>query len=183
MLMGEATRLPDKPFVDYHGKPLFMHGWEVLEEVFNYPLIACTPGVEEKLKSYSVPYVVDELELGPLSGILTGFQRLSSEYVFVVGCDMPHIRADLINHLIPEVVLDGLILTGKKGFKHPLHAFYSREKTLKVVEDLLGKDRRILDLCESLDVEYYSLEKLQHLDPHCTFLKNINTPEDLKRQQ
>jgi len=180
MLMGEASRLKDKPFRRVAGKPLFKHGWDVLSEVFDTVLIACVPSVEEKLKAFNVPYVVDLEEAGPLSGIKAGFKALSSDYVFVVGCDMPLIRADVIHHLIPHVKDDGLILKHDYGFTEPLHAFYAREKTVHEMDALLPKKRRVMDLVSRLNQLHYPAENLNGFDPHLNFLRNVNTSVELR---
>jgi molybdopterin-guanine dinucleotide biosynthesis protein A len=179
MLMGEASRLKDKPFVSVAGKPLFRHGWDVLVGVFDNALISCVPSVEKKLKAFNIPYVLDEEEAGPLSGIRAGFRALSSDYVFVVGCDMPLIRADVIRHLIPYVKDDGLILQRDDGFTEPLHAFYAREKTLKTIKELLPEKRRMTDFIALLNIVRYPAGELRAYDSSPHFLSNVNTQKEL----
>lgn len=181
MLMGEATRLPDKPFLDFHGKPLFRHGCDVLSDTFDSVLIACTPSVEDKLKDFKVPYVLDAEEAGPLSGIRAGFEKLSSDYVFVAACDMPLLNKDAIKLMKKVLRLDGLVPRHPDGMLEPLHAFYHREKTLEILgknSDILKKTR---DILKNLDVVVFDTELLREKDPELASFMNVNTREDLIR--
>lgn len=179
MLMGEATRLRNKPFIEVAGKPLFRHGWDVLSEVFDNVLISCTPGVEGKLKSYDVSYVVDEEESGPISGINAGFKELSSEYVFVVGCDMPYLNKEVIELMEKLVRLDGLVPRHPDGFLEPLHAFYRREKTLETIQENSDM-KNMRHLIGKLDIVYFDTELLWETDQELASFMNVNTREDLK---
>ncbi|MFH1788794.1 MAG: molybdenum cofactor guanylyltransferase [Candidatus Altiarchaeota archaeon] len=178
MLMGEATRLPDKPFLDFHCKPLFRHGWEVLSGLFDDVLVSCTPGVEDKLKAFNVPYVVDADEAGPLSGIRAGFQALSSEYVFVAACDIPFLNREVIELMQGLVRLNGLVPRHPDGMLEPLHAFYHREKTLETIQEnqALRNPRQLIG---KLDMVVFDTELLREVDPELSSFVNVNTREEL----
>ena len=179
MLIGEATRLPGKPFVDFHGKPLFKHGHEVLEELFDNVLVSCVPSIEEKLKVFDAAYVVDERQAGPLSGIEVGFKALSSEYVFVTACDMPYLNHDVINSMQSLLRLDGVIPRHPDGYLEPLHAIYKREKTLEILGKTPEMLKKLSILAGEFDMVYLDTEIIREVDFDLKSFININTRKEL----
>lgn len=179
MLLGESSRVKDKPFIDFSGKPLFLHGWGVLSNVFDRVLVSCVPRVEARLKKFSVPYVVDEEVAGPVSGMLAGFRKLSSEYVFVAACDMPFLSEPVLEFMEKRVMLDGLVPRHPDGFLEPLHAFYAREKTIKLIE--AGGNKSPRQLIEKFNMVYLDTEIIKEFDPQLKCFANANTREELEK--
>lgn len=69
---------------------------------------------------------------GPMSGIHAGLLKAESPFVYVTGCDMPAVSADVILHMMARLreTADhpaGAMLRRESGHLEPLNAFYGRE--------------------------------------------------------
>ncbi len=179
MLMGVSTRIKDKPFVKIDGKELFLHGYATLRKIFDSIIIVYEKNkiLKNKLKKYPIKKIPENHEIGPLGGIYEGMKHCTGEYVFVNACDMPFLNPDVIKFLYKNTKKDGIVPRHKNGQIEPLHAFYRREKILKIFNKIKG--RSIKDMLALLDIHYISTEKLRNLDPELLTFRNLNTREDI----
>jgi len=119
--------------------------------------------------------------MGALSGIHSALFHCATDRVFVVGCDMPHIKGDLVRYLcsFPDEA-DAVIPEGACG-PEPLYALY-RKTALPAVEEALRDGRRgLLSFHEGLRVQRVGRDTVDRIDPGLTAFRNINTPEDYFR--
>ncbi len=181
MLLGKSTRIEDKAFIKFKGKELFLHGYEILNGIFQSVLIVCDNSVENKLMELNSDYEVvpESLNVGPLGGIYVGMQNLSSDYVFVSGCDMPFLSRSVIEFLCNEIGKDGVIPLGGGGRPEPLHAIYRREKILELGK-LCLKGGRATNLIGKMNLKIVPADKIREYDPGLMTFRNINTKEDVK---
>ena len=118
-------------------------------------------------------------ETGPLGGIYSGLVRSSSDYNFVVACDMPFIDPAIILHL-QNYTYSGsydVIVPEFNGFIEPLFAFYSKNCSPSVLDHIHQRNFKIRS--------FYSRVKVKEVP--CSHFKsveraffNINTREDLQ---
>jgi molybdenum cofactor guanylyltransferase len=120
---------------------------------------------------------------GPLGGIYTGLLHAETVYSLVVGCDMPFLNRDLLNHLVNTASGHDAVAPKIGWMIQPLHAVYSRD-CLPPVEKLLGQgELQIIKLFELVNTRYVTESEIDRFDPdHRSFL-NINTEDDLVKAQ
>jgi len=91
---GKSMRMGnDKALISYHGKPQFLHAYEMLGELMNEVFISCRP--DQSLLFGKLPLIVDSDEFkdaGPMTGLLSAFRRYPGKSFFVLGCDYPFFR-------------------------------------------------------------------------------------------
>lgn len=117
-------------------------------------------------------------ETGPLGGLYSGLMLSSSDYSFVVACDMPFIDPAIIRHL-QNYTYSGsydVIVPEFNGFIEPLFAFYSQKCIPTILDHLNQKNFKIRS--------FYSWVKVKEVPCHHfnaieKAFFNINTREDL----
>ncbi|MBA2862816.1 molybdenum cofactor guanylyltransferase [Methanococcus maripaludis] len=127
-------------------------------------------------------------EMGPLIGMLSGMLNTTSQWVFLVPCDMPFITEESIVNIldcIKEAELNGndcIVPKHKNGFIEPLFSLYhiSSVNVLgTIVEEMLEKNRSfpIRRLIDELNPLYVDAEKI---DESCNIFINLNTLAELE---
>jgi len=109
----------------FRGKPLIAHIYDVVRQVF--PHVSVISSYHDSIPGLQAPILKDIMPIqGPLVGIASALLYTSTDYTFIVGCDMPFIRKDVITYMLDQVRgEDILIPETEKGFE-PLHALYNR---------------------------------------------------------
>ena len=117
---------------------------------------------------------------GPLGGIVTALDAVSSPSLFVVACDMPFVNPVLLRELVriadamPD--MDVVALHTARGVE-PLHAVY-RAACLPAMRAQLALGKGSLQiLLQQLRVHEVLTQDTAHLDPAGLSTFNANTPE------
>lgn len=113
-------------------------------------------------------------DAGPLAGLEAGFRAVSSAWVLVAACDMPHVTPDGFRTLLQarSAAADALVGRSDDGRWHPLFACYRRAPTQQAVQRCLsGGDHALHALLDRLAVHPVAI-------PSRT-VHNVNRPQDL----
>jgi molybdopterin-guanine dinucleotide biosynthesis protein A len=120
--------------------------------------------------------------LGPFGGLSTALAHVSSQYIFVVGCDMPFVEPALVGAMAryasshPEV--DVVAVRTARGVE-PLHAVYARTCAPFVLERIAAVDgRSMVALLERLPLMELPANMVARYDPASLSTFNANSPED-----
>jgi molybdopterin-guanine dinucleotide biosynthesis protein A len=150
---------------------------DLFEEVI---IVTNTPELYPFLPCRKVPDIYSGQ--GVMAGIHAGLSRSREGAIFVVACDMPHLRGALIRHL--ATLADGVdvVMPVTVGGFEPLHAIY-RKECLPVLEELLQntENRRVVALLSEVRVRKVIPEEIALFDPEFTSFDNINTPEEYRK--
>ena len=68
----------------------------------------------------------DRPERGPLVGLARGLAASDSPWCFVIGCDMPFLRPQVILRMAGHLGEGDVLAVLLEGHIQPLHAFYAR---------------------------------------------------------
>lgn len=175
---GKSQRMKtDKSFLDYHGKAQVIHAYEILTSLCKKIFICLRPDQAEQQLYRNYPVLTDREQFtgaGPLTGILTAFDKEPSAAWLILACDLPFADASTLKYLIQNRV-DQKAATAFKnpvyGWPEPLCAIYEPNIHPRLLEEFhrgVLCPRKILMSC---DVHLLELEK-----PHA--LDNINSPEE-----
>ena len=167
----------DKAFLKVAGVPLIEHVLRTLQSVFHDIIIVTnTP---EQYAAYRVNVVTDALDTrGPLTGIYSGLMRSSTEYNFIVACDMPYLNPALISYMAGLAEGHDVVVPSIDGLLEPLHAVY-RKGLIPLIEEQIRRDRRrIRELFEQVQMRYVTEQEIDRFDPKRKLFKNLNTPKD-----
>ncbi|MFX1568926.1 MAG: molybdenum cofactor guanylyltransferase [Promethearchaeota archaeon] len=200
LIGGKSTRFGlEKPIIEIYGKPLILHQIDILskfdqdiylvahseEQIFNY---------KKEIKfPKDINFIVDDREIfnhpniyKPMLGIYSGLKELNElgfEKVFLLSCDMPLIKPEVINLMISESQgFECCIPKWNNGFLEPFFAIYPVKKGFhKAKEILIDENYGLLNFIDkNWIINYISVENLiQPLDKNLISLININGPIDL----
>jgi molybdopterin-guanine dinucleotide biosynthesis protein A len=121
---------------------------------------------------------------GALGGIYTAVVASPRERTLVVACDLPFLRAALLDRMVSDAEGDLVIPHGPRGYE-PLCAVYSRGCAEPIRQQIARGDLRASGVPDAvrglLHVVEIGPEVLAALDPDGLMFVNVNTPHDYER--
>ncbi len=174
---GRATRMHGRPksFLLVDGVPILQRQRDVLAPLFDELFVVANDG-----RGYGLPVVPDRIPgHGPLSGIHAALVAARADRVFVVACDMPYLTPESVR-LVAEAATDApAVVPVIAGRAEPLFARYHRVLIPRIEEHLARGERKAQSFLAATQFFSITEAELRALDPDLTFLRNLNTPEDL----
>ena len=200
LIGGKSARFGvEKAAIELLGKPLILHQIQTLsnfdEDIF---LVAHS---DDQIFHYKqqiefpreINFIIDDREIfkhakifKPMLGIYSGLKelkRLNFQNAFILSCDMPLIKSEVIDLMIKQSAgFECCIPRWENGFLEPFFAIYPVEKGLYKAKEILATENYgLLNFIDkNWNINYVSVEKLiQPLDENLVSLININGPIDL----
>lgn len=132
-------------------------------------------GLADKITGDIIP------DMGPLSGIHAGLSAASSEYSFVIACDMPQINNKYIDYMMELLNKNESMacITKFGDWIEPFNAFYSKALIEHIESFLMGGGKAVHRLLMNHNVEYIPEEVARSFSPDWGMFFNLNTREDL----
>ena len=133
---------------------------------------------------YKIKFVEDKIKnKGPISGILTGLENITTEYAIVFPCDNPFISKNTIQTLFSEITenLQAVVPyhdpENKLKTSEPLHSIYNKN-IIPIINELIIKDSlHIKGIIEKIETKYVLIDNKKILKKE---FRNLNRPEDLE---
>jgi len=176
---GQAKRMggKDKALITVGGERIIDKLISTLKQVTSDIIIISNSG-----ENYgtNLPFFKDIYpRKGPIGGIHSALAHASSENCLVLGCDMPYISFDLIDHIVQHSKDGDVIVPLHDGTIEPLCAMY-KKSIFDEVEDHIRTDRlKLQGLLKDLDTKFIEINTSLTFYNRNLFA-NINTPGDLK---
>ncbi len=115
----------------------------------------------------------------PLLGIYSGLLSCRTELAFVVACDVPFVRRELVERVLTAACGADAAVPRAHGHYEPLCAAY-RRTTLPLISQALKRDElKITSLYKRLNVRLVPEPGVRAVDPELRSFVNLNTPQDL----
>ncbi len=200
LIGGKSARFgTEKAIIEFYGKPLILHQLEILlnfdqdiylvahseEQIFNYRKQLDFPK--------GVTFLIDDRDIfaypkiyKPMLGIYSGLKELKGlnfQKAFLLSCDMPLIKAEIVELMISESIeFDCCIPRWNNGYLEPFFAIYPVEKGFQRAKQILITENYGINnfIDKSWNINYVSVENsIQPLDKKLVSLININGPIDL----
>jgi molybdopterin-guanine dinucleotide biosynthesis protein A len=132
-------------------------------------------GLADKITGDIIP------DMGPLSGIHAGLSAASSEYSFVIACDMPQLNTKYIDYMMELLNKNESMacITKFGDWIEPFNAFYSKALIDHIESFLMGGGKAVHRLLMNHNVEYIPEEVARGFSPDWGMFFNLNTREDL----
>ena len=202
LIGGKSTRFgTEKAAIDLFGKPLILHQIDILYK-FDHDIFLVAHS-EEQIYNYrkqiefpaQIKFIVDDRDIfkyiklyKPMLGIYSGFKELNNlgfEKAFVLSCDMPLIKSDVVNLMINESKgYDCAVPRWNSGFLEPFFAIYPISKGFYKAKEILTNENYGLYnfIDRDWNINYISVEKsIQPLDNKLLSFLNINGPIDIAK--
>ena len=122
---------------------------------------------------------------GPLGGLHAALANARTPWVFVLACDYPFVRADLIE-LLAEKASDefGAVVPEQSDRRlQPLCAFYRVDTALPLVDEILDRPRvspPMHEVVNKLSPRIVQFDEYSHLAGAADLFTNVNTVEELE---
>ena len=168
----------NKALVEVDGKRLIERVINVMQPIFkSLMIITNTPRQYDYLQ---LPMHEDIIKgLGPLGGVYTGLETISSESGFFVACDMPFLQSDLIRHMV-EIEGDFDAVVPKVDWKiEPLHAIYTKNCLPAIKQLIDAQGYQIIEIFDNIRVRYVKEEEIRSFDSKLKSFFNVNSPGEL----
>ncbi|MBI5625590.1 MAG: molybdenum cofactor guanylyltransferase [Nitrosomonadales bacterium] len=175
---GDSLRMGrDKANLLLGDQTLLQRVIATMQQVFPHVIVS----VRYQRPEINFPQVCDELtDGGPLAGLSTALNQITTPWAFVVACDMPFVMTAVIERLAQRRGERMAVVPVVNGQPQPLAAFYARGCSVAIREILAGDDKHSLRaLLERLDVCYVDETGLSDADPHLRSFFDLDTPQDV----
>ncbi|MFX1274318.1 MAG: molybdenum cofactor guanylyltransferase [Promethearchaeota archaeon] len=200
LIGGKSNRLgTEKGIIDILGKPLILYQIEILKKIDNDVYLVAHS--DDQIQHYrnqiifprDVKFIVDDREFftyekinKPMLGIYSGFKELKLlgfKKAFVLSCDIPLIKPEVINLMISESTdHECVIPRWNNGFLEFFFAIYPIDKGYENAKRVLTtKNFGLINFIDkNWDIRYIHVEKeIQPLDKNLVSFININGPIDI----
>jgi molybdenum cofactor guanylyltransferase len=174
---GRGSRMGghDKGLVPLDGKPLVEHVITSIAPQVEHLLINANRNITD-YQRYGYPVIRDELSgyQGPLAGIYSALEQITTPELITVPCDGPRLPSDLVSRLADARDAESAeIAVAHDGHRlQPVYALIPKKLRQSLKAYLDGGDRKI-----DLWYAQHKMAKADFSDIPETFL-NINTPEE-----
>ena len=120
--------------------------------------------------TYKIKFVEDKIKnKGPISGILTGLENITTEYAIVFPCDNPFISKNTIQTLFGEITenLQAVVPyhdpENKLKTSEPLHSIYNKN-IIPIINELILKDSlHIKGIIEKIETKYVLIDNKKNI--------------------
>ena len=140
--------------------------------------------IDSKDYNYTLKFAEDKIKnKGPISGILTGLENISTDYAIVFPCDNPFVTKNTIQTLFNEISENVQAVVpyhdekNKLKTSEPLHSIYNKN-IIPTIKDLISKDSLpIKGVIEKIETKFVLIDNKKILKKE---FRNLNRPKDLK---
>ncbi|MDQ7005179.1 MAG: molybdenum cofactor guanylyltransferase [Ghiorsea sp.] len=181
---GESQRMgADKAMVLLDGKPLLTHVLEQITPLFSQVLLSVHQ-LRSDVQYQTYKQVVDDAEgRGPMLGIKRGLEEVTTDWVFVMACDMPFVCTALIQALAKQRASFDAVVPYALDRPQPLFGFYAKTCLPKMEARMQQGQRSMMRLLAELDTYVMPDQQVQQIDPELKSLMSLDTVEDVKNME
>jgi len=181
---GKARRFGgrDKSRLVVHGRAIIVRQIEVLRRVAASIVIIANE--TERFADLGLPVQADLIPgAGAMGGIYTALEIAPADRVIVVGCDLPFLDPDVLDHLVELADAgDGAWVRSARGVE-PLIACYRRSARSVLRREIEAGRLALHELESVLRMQALEGRALEAFGPADRLTTNINSPDDYRRVQ
>ena len=116
----------------------------------------------------------------PLVGIYSGLCAAKTDLAFVLACDLPFVKPELVQYLLSRSHEADIVVPVAKGYYEPLCAVY-RRTAIPVIQEALDRGAlKITEIYDRLQLCKVTEQEIKRFDPELSSFLNLNTPKQLK---
>lgn len=182
---GQGKRMGGKrkAFLEIDGQPIIHRLLAVCRPLFSEIIISCREADAYRFRG--VTTVTDRIQTrSSLTGIHAGLSAMRAAEAFVVACDTPFLKPELVRLLIEKSVPNMITVPRLENGKYqPLCAVYPKSCTQEIETRLKNDQLRIAHLFTTFPTQEIDEQELRKVDPGLDSFVNLNTPEDLQQAE
>jgi len=116
----------------------------------------------------------------PLVGVYSGLCAADTDLAFVLACDLPFIKPELVQYLLSCAHEADIVVPVVRGYYEPLCAVY-RRTAIPVIEETLDRGAlKITEIYDCLRLHKVTEHEIRGFDPDLVSFVNLNTPKQLR---
>jgi molybdopterin-guanine dinucleotide biosynthesis protein A len=175
---GRSRRMGrDKATLPFKNKPLITYVHGIVKQVL--PEVFIISKHHTAIEGIDCPIFKDITpKEGSLVGIASALLYATTDYVFVVGCDLPFIRKETIVYMMEQAHGQDIVIPRTDAGYEPLHAVYNKSCLPPILRAIDRNRIKITDLLPFLSVKVVN-EPALFVNRGVSIFTNINTEEDL----
>ncbi|MDD2721829.1 MAG: molybdenum cofactor guanylyltransferase [Gallionella sp.] len=176
---GNSSRMgQDKAMLPFNGTPLLQSVIAVVQPLFGKTMVS----VNAPRAEIALPQICDrQTGMGPLAGLVSALEQVTTPWTFVVACDMPFVAPAVIVQLAALRGDHQAVVPRIAGYPQPLLAFYATGCLPLLQARLAGGDRSLMGALKLLNVRYAEEGELTASSPR-SFI-DLDTPQDVARAE
>ncbi len=172
----------DKSFVPLLGKTLIQHVLDRVQ-VLGLPVFLVTNRPED-YAPLGLPMFSDVVPgAGSLGGLYSAVTYSPAHHTLCVACDMPFLNPALLRALVDLRAGYDVIVPRIDGFPEAMHAVYSKECLTPMRTQIDQGRYKAIGFYGRVRLRFLEEEEVRRYDPDLRSFININTPEELAREQ
>ncbi|MGC2165772.1 MAG: molybdenum cofactor guanylyltransferase [Gallionella sp.] len=178
---GNSQRMgSDKASLMLNGRSLLDSVAATMERLFPHVVLS----VRRLRTDTDLPQVCDDAAYaGPLAGLVSGMESISTPWAFVVACDMPFVAAEMVDLLALRRGTYQAVVPVTHGYPQPLAAFYARSGLEEIRTHMLsGGKHSMRAVLEKLHVCYVREPELRKADEMLRCFVDLDTPAEYARE-
>ncbi len=190
---GQSRRMgQDKGSMIIQKKPMIKHILSTLNHEINEAIIVLNDKnridkynqfINPEDYDYRIKFVEDKIKnKGPMPGIMTGLENISSQYSLILPCDSPYVTKKYIKTIFNEITEGYQAIVpyhdneNKLKTSEPLHSIYNKN-IISEIEKLISEDTlHIKGLIEKITTKFVLIDNKKILKKE---FRNLNRPEDI----
>jgi molybdopterin-guanine dinucleotide biosynthesis protein A/nucleoside-triphosphatase THEP1 len=170
---GQSVRMgTDKAFISYHDKPQYAYTTELIKPYCESVFISCNNKQNSQIpQNYNT--VLDNAtfaDAGPMTGVLSAFEKLNNQSILLIGCDYPHLLQTDIEALLAarnECYDAVCFIQTETNIEEPLLAVYEKQ-CAPLLLDFFSQGntsmRKFLTTIRTHKIVPESLKRIQSID-------------------
>jgi len=176
---GQSKRMgQDKASLVFEGQTLLARAEQCLTPLFEHVVVS----VRKPRSDAKLPQVLDSSESrAPMMGIVAAMQAVHTDWVFVVGVDMPFVSAELVQYMAAQRGEHDAVALYAYDMPQPLCCFYHQSALPVMQENIAAGKRSLKHLLQELNTHFISENKARLYDAKLQSLVSLNTAADMKQ--
>ncbi|WP_257345861.1 molybdenum cofactor guanylyltransferase [Pseudalkalibacillus decolorationis] len=162
-------------------EPFYKRSIRSLQPIVDKQILVVHPSLQLQMsQEYKGFMITDEPEFaghGPLAGIFSAMNQVTTSHYIVLACDMPLMDTEtlqLLKAVQPFALEESCIVPVVEGRTQPLAAIYPASAKRVIYHLLTSEKRRLTDLLNHLSCMYIRFESPRRISA----FQNVNTPKD-----
>jgi len=174
---GASKRMGrDKASLSVNGETLLQSVIARVQPLFVHTSIS----VRQPRADVLLPQICDtQADGGPLVGLISALEKITTPWVFMVACDMPFVVPALIEQLASLRADHQAVIPVVDEHAQPLAAFYARSCLPVLQQSLASGNKSLLGAMKTFDVRYVAADELVQFDPQLRSFFDLDTPQDV----
>jgi molybdenum cofactor guanylyltransferase len=171
---GQSSRMGSEKFVtNYHGVPQYQYLSKLFKKLNLDTVISIREG-QVSFVNDAANLVLDNeyyFNAGPLTGLLSVYEKYPDKSILLVGCDYPLLNLEHISYLIDQIHSSYSVVCFQNnvGIDEPLIAYYSNEVLAEIKNYFELGNKSLQQFIKSTNVKRLTLE-------NNLFLTSVDTP-------